>query len=245
MSSFIFPTLDSLQDELPSARAAATEWVGLLGSTAPKAAAPSNGWTPPGLEQVSPRDPGIDLEAERVAAQEMGFRAGYAQGQAAGTAFGLAEGRLAGREEGKAEVLMAEVASLHDFTQGLQAVVSGVTPAVDRWREDLEARVTDLAMNAVRALLAAELQTSRPDALGIVREALGHAEGAIKATVRLSPFDRASLAERKDQVLAACAGLREVELVDDSSITGGCIIETEQGLVDATLATRLQLLEAA
>lgn len=243
--SFTFPTLDSLRDELPRKREASTEWVGMLGATPAAPAAPSAGWTPPKLVTVSAVQETIDLEAVQQAAREEGFRLGYADGQASGMELGVAEGRLEGREAGRMEILQAEAVSLGEFQHALEATAAMVAPAVERWQEAVEARAAEIAMDAVRALLAAELTTSRPDAIGIVREAMGFAEGAVRATVRLSPFDRAALAERKDEILAACAGLRDVELVDDRSIQGGCVIETENGVVDATLATRLSLLEAA
>jgi len=158
---------------------------------------------------------------------------------------GMERGTVEGRREGMEQALREERQKIEMFSQSLAAVVATVDPAVERWKESLEAQVTDMAMRAVRTLLSAELAIGRPDAMGIVREALGHAEGALKATIRLSPADRAVLAERREEILAACVGLRNVELVDDASIIGGCIIETENGLVDATLNTRLTLWEAA
>lgn len=244
MSDFAFPTLDSLRDERPPERPASTEWVGRLGSQAAPAAKVS-GWRPQSLADATKTEPSLDLEALKAAAQEEGFRAGYAQGHAAGAEIGLAEGHLQGRDEGQAEIFAEEAARLNAFRTALEGVVAAVGPAVGAWQAELEARVTELAMGAVRALLAAELATKTPDAMGIVREALGHATGAVRATIRLAPFDRAGLEGRKEEIFAACAGLRDVELVDDRSISGGCVVETEQGIVDATLATRLTLLEAA
>lgn len=243
--SFAFPTLDALRHDLPSAgsREAMAEWVGLLGAAPAAAPAKPSGWTPAPLgSRIGEAD---DRQALQAAAREEAFRCGYADGKAAGLERGLAEGQRKGREAGRGEVLEAEAARLREFRHALEGVVAGVGPAVERWRESVEERATELAMDAVRRLLAAELAIGRPDAMGIVREALGHAEGAVRATVRLSPFDRAAMAERKDEVLQALAGLRDVELVDDRSIQGGCIVETENGVVDATLATRLELLEAA
>ncbi|GEM_PF-2776017 len=241
--SHVFPSLDALTD-LPRAGTseAMAEWVTAL-NTVPVAQAKATGWTPPSLAVTTA--PPIDLDAERVAAQDEGFRVGYAQGQRAGRERGIAEGRRDGREEGRQEVLAAEQGAVAAFAAELENVLEQVGPAVNRWQEAVEARAAELAMDVVRTLLAAELALQTPDAIGIVREALGHAEGAVRATIRLAPFDRAALAERKEEILQACASLRDVELVDDRSITGGCVIETEQGVVDATLATRLSLLEAA
>ena len=220
----------------------------MLSAVPPRPVAPTAGWTPPPFETTPTAAP-VDLDAVRARAEEEGFCAGYLKGQRAGTERGLAEGRRTGRdegqEEGRQEIRDAETAALEAFREALQETVARVGPAVQRWQEGLEAHVAEMAMDAVRALLAAELEIAKPDAIGIVREALGHAQGAVRATVRLSPFDRAALAERREEMLGACAGLRDVELVDDLSITGGCLVETEQGVVDATLATRLGLLEAA
>ena len=244
----LFPPLESLRPPVPVVESP-TEWVGLLGVETLRSARPAKGWTPPPLEAATAVPIPLDLDALRARAEEEGFCAGYLKGQRAGVERGLAEGRRAGHDEGfaeaKQETLDAEAAGLHAFRESLADVVGEVGPAVERWQETVETRAAELAMDAVRALLAAELATGGHDALAIVREALGYAEGAVRAVVRLSPFDRAALAERKEEILGACAGLRDMELVDDRSITGGCIVETEQGVVDATLATRLELMEAA
>lgn len=240
-----FPTLDALRPSIPKAEPS-TDWVAMLAAT-PAESRPASGWKPPKVETVNA--PAVDLEAVKAAAQEEGFCKGYLEGQRAGTERGLAEGRRVGRDEGREsarrEVFEAEAAFVAAFQEALAGVVAEVGPAVERWKAAVEERAAALAMNAVRALLAQELATDRPDAMNIVREALGHAEGALKATIRLAPFDRAALAERREEILSACASLRDVELVDDRSIEGGCVVETESGVVDATLATRLSLLEAA
>lgn len=243
MSSFAFPSLDALRPQLPKEEST-TEWVALLGVAPSPTAQPVKGWRPPTVATAVP-PPAVDLEAARAQAEEAGFCAGYLAGQKAGAERGVAEGRRLGRDEGRQEVVAAESASLVEFRNALAQAASEVGPAVGRWQEAVEARATELAMDAVRALLAAELAIRQPDAMGVVREALGFAEGAIRATIRLAPFDRAALAERKEEILQACASLRDVELVDDRSLIGGCVVETEQGIVDATLATRLSLLEAA
>ncbi len=244
LSDFAFPSLESLQSSKPKKTVAPrTGWVHGL-ATAPSPPTPEAfSWAPPDIDSfnTSLDADAIDIELLKREAQDEGFRQGYADGLMSGTERGTVEGR----REGIEQALLEERKKLEDFSQALAEVVASVDPAIERWKEALESRVTDLAMGAVRSLLAAELSIDRPDAMGIVREALGHAEGALKATIRLSPPDRASLAERHDEFLAACAGLRSVELVDDSSIIGGCIIETENGVIDATMNTRLTLWEAA
>ncbi len=62
------------------------------------------------------------------------------------------------------------------------------------------------------------------------------------ARIRLNPFDGAILQNHRTELLAASGSLRDIELVDDPTIVGGCVIETEGGLVDATTETRLELL---
>ncbi|RYG26631.1 hypothetical protein EON82_02565 [bacterium] len=240
MSNFAFPTLESLRQVLPQEPRLAEDVAWFAEVQVPsKAAAPSFGWSPPTVDTVIA--PTLDLEMERRIAQEEGYRQGFAAGLQSGTERGLSEGRIQGRDE----VIAESREEMGAFREALSEAASRVQPAVDRWREEIEERAAELAIEAVRALLAAELATSRPTALGIVREALAHATGATKATIRLAPFDRAELAERRDEILAACVGLRDVELIDDASIQGGCVVETENGVVDATLATRLSLLEAA
>lgn len=241
MSNSPFPTLESLRQSIPPRQpiyAEDTAWFEEIES-APKGTRPAYGWSPPTIDSVIA--PSLNVEMERQIARDEGFRQGFADGLKSGIEKGIGQGH----RQGLADVMAESRDEIYAFRTALSEVVARVEPAVERWQAEIEERATELAIEAVRALLAAELATDRPTALGIVREALGHAAGATRVTIRLAPFDRAELAERQDEILNACAGLREVELVDDSSIQGGCVIETENGIVDATFATRLKLLEAA
>ena len=240
MSNFAFPTLDELRNNLPQPEPVAQEdqWYEEI-RNAPQPTSPAYGWSPPTIDSVIA--PSLDLEFERRIAREEGFRQGFAEGLQSGTQKGIEMGQ----QQGHAQVVAETRDEIGTFRAALSEAATRIGPAVERWQADVEARAAELAIEAVRALLAAELAIDRPTAMGIVREALSSATGATRATIRLAPFDRAELAERQAEILEACVGLREVELVDDASIEGGCVIETENGVVDATLDTRLSLLEAA
>jgi flagellar biosynthesis/type III secretory pathway protein FliH len=65
------------------------------------------------------------------------------------------------------------------------------------------------------------------------------------ARIRVNPFDVESLNASKEDLMALSTSLRSLEIVDDSAILGGCIIETDGGVVDASVDAQLQRLEAA
>lgn len=246
MSNGVFPTLNELAGVVPARKPKVSEtWVQDLGRSSAVAASAPSGWIPPAVETISTTPVG-SIESARQAAREegfeQGFKQGFAQGLTAGTERGLAEGRLRGRDEAYAEVLAAEEQGFVEFRAALEDVVQRVVPAVESWRVEVERRAAELAMEAVRKLLAAELATDRDTGMAIVRDALGYVDQP-SVKIRLSPFDRAALAERKNELMAASAGLQNIEFVDDPSIEHGCVIETDSGTVDARLSTRLQLLE--
>ena len=183
------------------------------------------------------------MEEARARAVEEGYRIGLAKGRTEGFKLGREEGTIEGREEAAAEAAALHAQALADFRAALEEIVSQINAGIPKFYDAAEQAMTDLAMDAVRKVLAAELEISRESALAIVQEALREVTHSTKARIRVNVQDRKTLEVYRAEVLAAAGSLREIEFVDDPSLAGGCVIETEGGLVDASLETKLELLE--
>ena len=70
------------------------------------------------------------------------------------------------------------------------------------------------------------------------REAVDRAAGARRILLRVHPRDA--------DLLAGLPWLRSLELLEDETLSrGGCMVESEQGIVDGRIETRLDSLERA
>jgi flagellar biosynthesis/type III secretory pathway protein FliH len=183
------------------------------------------------------------IEEARETAVKTGEKLGMDRGHASGFIAGFEEGKLAGIKESKQELSEEMADQLARFSADLNKVTERLQVEIGRWFEDSEEKMTDLAIVAVRKLLAAELAISRESALEIVKEALQDVTHSRHARIRVNPFDSLILKDHRQELMNAAGSLRDVEFVSDPKIAGGCIIETDGGVVDATLETKLGLLE--
>lgn len=205
------------------------------------------------VEELPEPEPEIDpFEVERqqeeifqqcrAQAEEEGYRAGFQEGEDRGQREGYAHGFEQGRREALAEETARTQLETDAFLCALEAKAIALNVAIDQWFADSEQAMTDLAMNVVKRLLSAELAISRESALAIAKEALSEVTHSKHARIRINPFDVPQFETHRAQLLAASCSLQDVDLVEDPEILGGCFIETEGGVVDATLARRLETL---
>jgi flagellar biosynthesis/type III secretory pathway protein FliH len=183
------------------------------------------------------------VEQAMLQATERGEQKGYEFGCARGYKDGFERGQEAGARQSKLEWDKTYADELALVINDLNEMTERIQEEVGLWYENSERQMADLAMKAVRKLLAAELEISRDSALKIVQEALAEVTHSRHVRIRVNPFDSANLRDHRQEILGAAENLRDIEIVSDPSILGGCMIESDGGAVDATLETKLELME--
>lgn len=170
-----------------------------------------------------------------------------AEGHDEGIAIGLEEGRVAGYQAGfdqaHSEATNRHAEALRAFAAELQVVRDGLSDAIDSWFQASESELETMAVEIAKRLLDAQLTLDRSFIKETTQTALHRVAQATNARIRVNPFDSALLREAREELMASTATLRGIEIVDDASIVGGCMIETERGAVDATIDKRLEILE--
>ena len=154
--------------------------------------------------------------AELKTARQSGYQDGYRDGLVA----------LEGFKQSFARQTTQQVGSL------LTSLDEQLSALQDQMATTLLATATNLARQVVRSELK-----HRPDAVAsVAREALDTLLlSARHITLRVHPDDHALIHEGAGEVLAA----RGARLVSDSGIVrGGCLVESDIGVIDATLETR-------
>ena len=151
-------------------------------------------------------------EAELVAARQQAVAAGRE------------EGLLAGR---------AEVAQ--EYTR-MKELADSYANALDNLDFRLADMVLDLALDVARQVIVGELSVHPEHILAIVKLALNQmAESAREARLLLNPEDAALIRPHLEQILDKS----RLRMVEDARIArGGCLIETPQGDLDATVQAR-------
>lgn len=163
---------------------------------------------------------------------------------------GYREGMQQGQEDGfhaakthADHVYSEEIAA---FVSRLQAVEAKFDETIERFIGEAEQQLAALAIVIAERLMRVEMEAGREAAVAIAKEAINEVRHGVTARIRVNPFDGGEVAARQGEILAAAQGLRSIEIVRDPKILGGCVIESEDGLIDARIEEALRrLVEAA
>jgi flagellar assembly protein FliH len=168
-------------------------------------------------------EPQPDFAEIEEAARVQGYNVGYEQGVAAGVA--AAEGQMA------------------LLVQQLQTVVANVHESHAGFFRGAERQVVDLALQIAQKVIEREVENMPDLAVGVIRAALGEMDARTAVRVRVNPDDEELLRRRWSQVVPSGVAAERIELqVDERVHTGGAIIESTHGEVDAQLDSKLQQL---
>jgi type III secretion protein L len=132
---------------------------------------------------------------------------------------------------------------------GLAEMTVVIAKAKLEWGEVVkkaEPDIVQLAIKVAERIIGAELQSTESTIVHIVARAIDQLRQNKELVLRLNPADAEYLRREKRQLLETVGRLKDIGFKDDPRVKrGGCIIETENGSVDAQLATQLELLEEA
>jgi flagellar assembly protein FliH len=156
--------------------------------------------------------------------------------------------RAKATEEGRQAAIEAAQATLRTrLDQQLTTILAALRQATESihhsrqtWQQHWEQHVVKLA-GAIAARLCRRELTREPNiSLAWIREVLEMAAGNAQIVLRLNPDDHAGLSTQIQAVARELAGLGEVKVVADPSITaGGCRVDTEFGSLDQQIEQQL------
>jgi flagellar assembly protein FliH len=148
----------------------------------------------------------------------------------------LARLREAARAEGYAEGLVAGRVEGEQACGRMKQLVESFGNTLDNLDFRLADMVLELALDVARQVVAGELAARPERILDVVNLALKQmAESSREARLLLNPDDATLVRPHLDQVLDK----NRLRIVEDVRIVrGGCLIETSQGDLDATLPAR-------
>jgi len=191
------------------------------------------------------------LAQAREQGHSSGYDAGFEQGRREGLAQGLEEGRRAGLEAGEREGRALGERAGHEEgaeaareqTRRLQALADACAQSLDTLEAEVGRSLIALAVRIAEQVVRTSLRDQPNQILDLVGEILQNGPAPdVGVQLRLHPDDLGLVREFLEQD-AEPAGPR---LVADERITrGGCILETAQGTIDATLETRWRRVIAA
>jgi flagellar assembly protein FliH len=150
---------------------------------------------------------------------------------------GREEGYAAGYKEGKAEVdrLIERTHVMLERAQDKRGDILAET----------EQEIVDLVLLIARKIIKVISENQRNVIISNVIQALRKVKGKGNIIIRVNMNDLQLTTEHKDEFIRLVEGAKSVQIVEDSTVdSGGCIIETDFGEIDARIASQLAELES-
>jgi type III secretion protein L len=152
-------------------------------------------------------------------------------------------------DAGQARQAVLESARSEGYAQGLlewNAAVAGVHAARERYFAESEPELIRLAVRIAQKIVAEELRANPQAIVSIARECLKGIRRERFLTLRVAPVDAGFVRSSIGLLREESGHDRSIEVVADAAISsGGCIVESEYGVIDARLETQIRCLEEA
>lgn len=170
-------------------------------------------------------------------------RAAYALGRRRGFEQGARTGLQQGYSEGSQALDDFESRKAADIARQMQDLVDGFRAEMAALQSQVASDLVSLAVDIARQVLRRELATDATSLLPVATEALrALGEGASQLEVRVHPDDATLLRNHLQAVPAA----RAWQLTEDATQhRGGCRVEADTGVADASFEARWQAVMAA
>ncbi|MBD3293274.1 MAG: hypothetical protein GF393_10140 [Armatimonadia bacterium] len=123
----------------------------------------------------------------------------------------------------------------------VQAMLSGFARQRRDLLTELQPYVVRIAVEVARRIVRRELRTDPGMVTRTVGAALEQVAAASETRVRVHPLDAQVLQESIREIVPAPDEAAALEIVPDGSIErGGCVVESDRGIVDARLRTQFE-----
>lgn len=137
------------------------------------------------------------------------------------------------REEGRAEAYAEANALLVKARIEREKIIASAEP-----------QLVGLGRRIAEKIIGRELEVNPDVIVDVVRQAIQTVRQQRELIVRVNPGDLQTLESRRADLIAVLARAKDVTLRGDSTISsGGCIVESELGTIDAQLETQLDVIE--
>ena len=110
--------------------------------------------------------------------------------------------------------------------------------------QDIEKEVTQLALSIARKIVCHEVKTTQETVTCVARKALSRVDNPAKIKIKLNPRDLQFIKDTQDQLSHFLDNVDKIRFEAEESIqSGGCLIETDRGDIDARIEKQFQAIE--
>jgi len=144
---------------------------------------------------------------------------------------------------------LREEAKKEGFQEGLQQLnekILGLDQEKKRLLHEMNKLILPLALKAAKKVVARELETKPETIVDIVLQALAPALQNHRITIYVNKLDKEILENEKPRLKEKLEQVESLSIREREDIAaGGCIIETEAGIINATIDSQWRAIESA
>lgn len=186
-----------------------------------------------GVDPAQPVVRAHEIAALRSAEQAVADANAQAEAIVAGAQAAFEAEKARGYQEGQEEARLEQA----------EQMIENVSRTVDYFSK-VEGRMVDLVMQAVQKIILDFDERDR--VVFTVKNVLSVVRNQKQMTLRLNPHQVELVKSRVDELLAAYPGVGYLDIVGDNRLSAdACILESEIGLVEASIQGQLQALRTA
>jgi flagellar assembly protein FliH len=125
---------------------------------------------------------------------------------------------------------------VHPLQAALQAMSSELKEFMTSHGKCLEPHLVNMVLAISQKVIKSALESDKEVVVRTVNDALCHLIDKEQITVRVNSQDFQLMKQFEPQLLETFTDIRQITIAEDASVgRGGCIIETLQGTIDATI----------
>lgn len=150
------------------------------------------------------------------------------------------------RERGLAEGICTAEQAYREKLSRLDAMMVAAQEERTDFFDRIEPELVRLSVSIAEKIIGQELAV-RPDVVvDIVRAAMRRLRDREQLRVSVNPTDVEQVRAARDDLISAVDGVRKLEITEDRRVSsGGCVIESQNGTLDARIDTQLDEITAA
>jgi len=152
-------------------------------------------------------------------------------------------------EAGQECVRLKEEAAQKGYEEGLTQLneqILALDQEKKRLRHEMNKLILPLALKAAKKIVGKELETAPEAIVDIVLQALNPVLQSHRITIYVNKADKELLEASKGKIKEKLEQVESLSIKERDDITpGGCIIETESGIINAAIENQWRALEAA
>ena len=157
---------------------------------------------------------------------------------------GVADGREKGMIDAENTWHALAEKKIDPLLTGLQEALNQLNNLRKETYHNIEKEVVELALAIARQVICHEITIDREIVVCVAREALAKVEDPAKIKIKMSPSDLQFINETQSRLSDFIENIDNVTLEATENIqSGGCIIETDIGEIDARIEKQLQAVE--